>query len=209
MSSRKRRSAEVSLFSGRVDQYAFAIPLTIGAIADTHILDGSGSRPFPVEALALFRRFHVDLIVHAGDIAVQSVLDRLGTVAPVLAVRGNNESLELWERLPERMILTVGPHTIGLVHGYGGTTARATARQAFGKPVELVIYGHSHIPMIEEADGVVYFNPGSATDRRWSPHFGIGVVTIDDRGIRPELILFDAAAHLASIEPASVPGEFE
>jgi hypothetical protein len=63
--------------------------------------------------------------------------------------------------------------------------------------------------MIEEIDGVTYFNPGSATDRRWARHFGVGIISITEQTIRPELILFDAPAHLASIEPVPVPGDSE
>jgi putative phosphoesterase len=159
--------------------------------------------------LDLFRRFRVDIIVHGGDIVIQSVLDTLAELTPTIAVFGNNEPLQLWKDLPERIILSVGDHRIGILHGHGGASARATAKTAFDEPVELVIYGHSHIPLIEEVDGVVYFNPGSPTDRRWSRHFGIGIISIDEGGIRPELILFDSPAHLASIEPQSAPGARE
>jgi putative phosphoesterase len=209
MSPKKRPKRVYKPLSGRIDRLEFEAPLTIGVLSDTHIFGGSGSRRLPEDVLELFRRFKVDLIVHCGDIVIQRVLDTLGEVAPTIAVFGNNEPLEIWQSLPERIILSVGDRRIGIVHGHGGPNARTTARTAFREPVELVIYGHSHIPMIEEVDGVVYFNPGSPTDRRWSQHFGIGVVTVDDRGIRPELILFDHPAHLATIEPQPVPGADE
>lgn len=203
----KKRAKKVHKpLSGRIDRYEYAAPLTIGVISDTHIFGGGGSRKLPDEVLDLFGRFDVDLIVHVGDIVIEDVLDTLAAVAPVIAVYGNNEPVKLWKALPERIVLTVGEHRIGVVHGHGGATARATAKAAFAEPMDLVIYGHSHIPMIEETDGVVYFNPGSPTDRRWSGHFGIGIITIDEQGIRPELILFDAPAHLASIAPRSESG---
>jgi putative phosphoesterase len=207
--SKKRPKKTFKPLSGRIDRYEYALPTTIGVLSDTHIFGGAGSRQLPEDVLDLIRRFEVDLIVHGGDIVIQPVLDRLATVAPTIAVHGNNEPLELWKALPERIVLSIGPHRIGVVHGHGGTTARSTAKTAFDEPVELVIYGHSHIPMIEEVEGVTYFNPGSPTDRRWSRHFGIGIITIDERGIRPELILFDAPAHLASIEPQTAPGADE
>ena len=203
----KRRARKVyKPLSGRIDRFEYAAPLTIGVISDTHIFGGGGSRKLPHEVLDLFQRFDVDLIVHVGDIVIQDVLDTLATVAPAIAVYGNNEPIQLWKRLPERIVLTIGEHRIGIVHGHGGATARATAKTAFAEPMDLVIYGHSHIPMIEEIDGVVYFNPGSPTDRRWSRHFGIGIISVDEQGIRPELILFDSPAHLASIAPQSEPG---
>ncbi|MCO5220918.1 MAG: metallophosphatase family protein [Thermomicrobiales bacterium] len=206
MSPRKRVKREFPPLSGRIDRHAFDIPLTIGILSDTHIFAGGGSRTLPTEVIELFRRFDVDLIIHGGDIVIQGLLDRLATVAPVLAVYGNNEPVELWRELPERIVLTAGSHAIGIVHGHGGASARAVARTAFDEPVEFVIYGHSHIPMIEEENGIVYFNPGSPTDRRWSAHFGIGIVRIDEERVRPELILFDRAAHLVSIDPESPPG---
>jgi putative phosphoesterase len=176
------------------------LPLTLGVISDTH-LHARDAGQLSQDILDLFARFHVDLIVHGGDIVDQAVIDRLERVAPVIAVHGNNEPLDLWKALPERIILTAGHWTIGIAHGHGGPTARKTVLTAFPVPVDFVIYGHSHIPMIDEVDGVRYFNPGSPTDRRWAPHFGIGIVQIDERGIRPELILFDTPSALRSIDP--------
>lgn len=201
MTPKKRAKRIYKPLSGRIDRYEYPLPITIGVISDTHIFPGGGSRTLPVEVLDLFRRFDTDLIVHGGDIVDHAVLDRLATVAPTLAVHGNNEPLELWKLLPERIILSIGTHRIGIVHGHGGPSARATAKTAFVEPVDFVIYGHSHIPIIEEINGVTYFNPGSPTDRRWSRHFGIGIIKIDEQAIRPELILFDVPAHLVSIEP--------
>lgn len=208
MTPRKKAKRVYPPLTGRIDRYDYDIPLTIGVIADTHVFGGPGSRVLPLQVLDLFQRLQVELIVHAGDIVIQGVLDQLSTVAPTLAVFGNNEPLELWQYLPERIVLSVGPYRIGVVHGHGGPNARTTARTAFSEPLDLVIYGHSHIPMIEEIDGVRYFNPGSPTDRRWATHFGVGIITISGQGVRPELILFDAPAHLATIDaqpPAGAP----
>ena len=207
--SKKRPKKIYKPLSGRIDRLELELPLTIGVLSDTHIFGGGGSRQLPEDVLDLFRRFEVDLIVHGGDIVIRAVLDRLATVAPTIAVHGNNEPIELWQSLPERIVLSIGAHRIGVVHGHGGASARATAKAAFDGPMDLVIYGHSHVPLIEEVDGVVYFNPGSPTDRRWSRHFGIGIIAIDEQGIRPELILFDAPAHLASIDPNQAPGADE
>ncbi len=208
MTVRRRAGRTYRPLHGRIERIERGLPLTLGVISDTHIQPGDADR-LPSEILELFRRFQVDLIVHAGDIVDRSVLDRLETVAPVIAVYGNNEPLELWKELPERILLTVGPWSLGIVHGHGGPTARKTVVTAFPEPVDFAIYGHSHIPKIEEIGGVVYFNPGSATDRRWGPHFGIGIVHIDEQGIRPELILFDTPAALASISPLPSPGANE
>lgn len=200
MTPRKRATRTYGPMKGRIDRIERDLPLTIGIIADTHLHARDADR-LPSEIPDLFGRFGVGLVIHAGDIVDQAILDRLSKVASTIAVHGNNEPIELWKELPERIVLTVGSHTIGIVHGHGGPTARKTALMAFPERVDFVVYGHSHIPMIEEVDGIVYFNPGSPTDRRWSPHFGIGILQIDERGIRPELILFDTPTALATIEP--------
>lgn len=206
MTGRKRAVRTYPPLRGRIERIERDLPLTLGVISDTHLHARDAAR-LPQEILDLFQRFAVDLIVHGGDIVDRSILDRLETVAPTIAVHGNNEPLELWKELPERILLTAGPWTIGIAHGHGGPSARKTVQTAFPEPVDFVIYGHSHVPVIEEIDGVGYFNPGSPTDRRWSAHFGIGVVQIDERGIRPELILFDRPAALATIDPLPAPGE--
>jgi putative phosphoesterase len=208
MSARKRVPRTYPPLSGRIDRLERELPLTLGIISDTHLHARDAGR-LPSEILDLYRRFGVDLIVHGGDIVDQAVIDLLETVAPVIAVHGNNEPLDLWKALPERIILEAGPWTIGIAHGHGGPSARKTVLTAFPVPVDFVIYGHSHIPMIEEVGGVRYFNPGSPTDRRWAQHFGIGVVQIDDEGIRPELILFDTPAALRTIEPIPATGANE
>lgn len=208
MTVRRRAGRSYRPLHGRVERIERALPLTLGVIADTH-LHGNDVGRLPDEILDLYGRFGVDLIVHAGDIVDRVILERLETVAPVLAVHGNNEPIELWRELPERILLSVGSKRIGIVHGHGGPTARKTVTSAFPEPVDFAIYGHSHVPMIEEIDGVVYFNPGSPTDRRWAPHFGIGIVWVEEGGIRPELILFDTPAALATIDPLPDTGANE
>lgn len=208
MSGRKRAPRKYPPLRGRIDRIERELPLRLGVISDTHLHARDVGR-LPSEILELYQRFGVDLIVHAGDMVDRAVLDRLETVAPVIAVHGNNEPMELWKVLPERVILTAGHWTIGIAHGHGGPSARKTVLTAFPVPVDFVIYGHSHIPMIEEVGGVRYFNPGSPTDRRWAAHFGIGVVRIDEQEIRPELILFDTPAALRTIEPLPAPGANE
>lgn len=208
MTTRRRAGRTYRPLHGRIDRLEYPTPLTIGVIADTHLFAADTMR-LPSEILDLYRRFEVDLIVHAGDIVDRALLDRLESVAPVIAVHGNNEPIELWKELPERILLRTGKWTIGIVHGHGGPTARKTVTTAFPDPVDFAIYGHSHIPMIEEIAGVVYFNPGSPIDRRWAPHFGIGIVHVDEQAIRPELILFDTAAALATIDPLPATGANE
>ncbi len=176
----------------------FPAPLTIGVLSDTHVYR-TGRRQLPVEVVNLFRRAGVSLIVHAGDVNDRTVLETLAEIAPVLAVTGNNDSAELLDTLPEQIEFRAGRFNFALIHGHQGRTARTVARSFVGK-VDCVIYGHSHIPLIEESSGTTMFNPGSPTDRRWRPHFGIGLIHVSAERCRPELLLFADPAHLSTID---------
>jgi len=177
---------------------AFPLPLSIGVIADTHIWE-NGKRVLPADVIQLFRRAGVDLVLHAGDINDSSVLNQLETIAPVLAVKGNNDDAELQEALPLKLRFKAGNHTIGLVHGHEGRSARAVAFDAFPAETDLVVYGHSHLPNIEKHGRTIYFNPGSPTDRRWNPHFGVGILRCTESGIDPHLFLFTRPQDLENV----------
>ncbi len=181
------------------DQRTFPLPLLVGAVADTHITDG-GWRRLPPEVTEVLSRFRVDLVLHAGDVCVPSVLQELSHIAPVIAVTGNNDSPELAQFCRPSELIEVGPYRIALLHGHGGRSARDEARRWAGK-ADLVVYGHSHVPSIERVDGTILVNPGSPTDRRWQEHFGLGLIRIDDDGVAPELVLFRDPRHLRSVQP--------
>lgn len=181
-------------------QRVFQTPLMVGVISDTHINPGK-SRRIPLEVFDLFERFEVDLLLHAGDANYEEVYDRLARIAPLIAVHGNNESPFLQRALPGEVEFVVGPHKVGLIHGHQGRTAIQTAKEVFGGRVDFCIYGHSHIPKIEREGSTRYFNPGSATDRRWGEHYGIGLVHFSEAAIVPELVLYKTPAHLPNIKP--------
>lgn len=181
------------------EQREFTVPLTIGVLSDTHVY-ARGSRRVPGEVLDLFRRFGVGLIVHLGDVNIAGVLDELAGIAPVLAVAGNNDDLELVAELPEQVAFSVGDVRFLAIHGHGGQSARRVATD-HTPGHDLVLFGHSHEPLVEAAGESAIFNPGSPTDRRWHRHFGVGIITVTGEGFRPELILFDDPAHLANIKP--------
>jgi uncharacterized protein len=183
------------------DQRSFLVPLTIGVIADTHVYS-YGARRLPEEILDLFRRFDVGLILHAGDVNIARVIDQLSQVAPVIAVKGNNDDQVLSQVLPTTVNFAVGPFKFVLLHGHMGRTARSEAAKV-AKGVDCVVYGHSHIPMIEMVDDAILFNPGSATDRRWQEHFGVGLIQVTQDKIEPDLILYHDPRHVANVKPDS------
>jgi len=175
-------------------------PARFGVISDTHLGRGKGEQALePVHEL--FRRASVNMILHAGDVGQEWVLRDLESIAPVAAVRGNADSQPLIEALPDHVWINVGTKRILLLHGHHGKTARATARASAGPGVDLIVFGHSHQPLIEQSGDTILFNPGSATERRWNPHFGVGLIDISEAEIDPELILFDDPRHLVNVTP--------
>jgi putative phosphoesterase len=173
-------------------------PILLGVVADTHISPTRAGRS--VEAvIEFFRRMKVGLILHAGDAGHASVLQSLEHVAPTVAVRGNADPLDLIETLPDRVWIEVGSRSVLLLHGHHGKTALKAARAVAAPDIDLVVFGHSHKPLIEREGRTILFNPGSPTERRWNPHFGVGLVRVSDAEVEPELILFDDLRHLANV----------
>lgn len=147
------------------------------------------------------------MLVHLGDINTRHVLEELAAIAPVIAVVGNNDDEELQVILPLTTRFTVGNYTFAAVHGHGGRTARDEAIRRWAGKVDVVLFGHSHKPLMENVGETLLFNPGSATDRRWNPHFGIGLITVDAQGVTPDLIVFTNPEHLDNVHVEGEAGE--
>lgn len=158
----------------------------VGVISDTHIPQ------FKKLPEATWQHFAgVELIIHAGDLSILRVIAELETIAPVVAVQGNIEEEEVMRTLPIKREIVVGHCRIGIVHILGDAhTRERVARQEFPN-ARCVVFGHSHIPWNQEYDGLLLFNPGSATDRRRRPQCSIGLLHIDDetRDVRGEIVL--------------------
>lgn len=148
--------------------------MVIGVISDTHGL----LRP---EALAALRGCNP--ILHAGDIGSADVLEQLRELAPVFAVRGNNDRERWAELLPETEVVDVQKFRLYLLHDLH-TLDLDPAAAGF----HAVISGHSHRAKIEEKQGVLYFNPGSAGPRRFKLPVSIGRLTLSKRKLRGEII---------------------
>lgn len=181
-------------------QRQWTTPCRIGVVADTHVHARPGGKEVSPFVFDLFRRAEVDLLVHLGDANTRSVLEEFADVAPLLAVVGNGDDDDLQYDLPETIRFMVGQWKIAAMHGHGGRSARQYAGQRFRGKVDLVLFGHSHKPLIEASGGTTFFNPGSATDRRWFDHFGVGIITVTDERIDPELILYLDPSHLTNID---------
>jgi len=154
-----------------------AQPLQIGLISDTHGLLRAEAR----DALA-----GVDLILHAGDIGKPEVLADLATLAPVQAVRGNVDRGAWADRLPEVRRLSVGEHVIVLAHQLAGVEAGELATGA-----AIVVFGHSHRPVVERRGTTLYVNPGSAGPRRFRLPVAVGRLALNGPRVRASVIELD------------------
>ena len=148
--------------------------LTIGVISDTHGL----LRPEAIEALRTS-----DRLLHAGDIGDPEVIDALAEIAPVTAIRGNVDTEPWASVLPETEAIDVAGVSIYLLHDLSQLDLKPEAAG-----FRVVIYGHSHQPKIEEKNGVLYFNPGSAGPRRFSLPVSVGKLVIEGVRVRAEVI---------------------
>jgi putative phosphoesterase len=137
----------------------------IGLISDTHGL----LRP---QATAFLRG--CDHIIHAGDIGSAQILAELATIAPLSAVRGNNDAGAWADTLAVSERLRFGGVCIHVLHDIAAVESAAVA-----PPTRVVVHGHSHRPRVVEKDGVLYVNPGSAGRRRFSLPISIGELLID------------------------------
>lgn len=146
----------------------------IGLISDTHGL----LRP---EAVAALRG--VDHIVHAGDIGDAQILRELAVLAPLTAVRGNNDHGEWAEALPSCVEVSCGGHTLLVVHELAHVPADVAARG-----ISIVITGHSHKPVIRNDANVLYINPGSAGPRRFHLPVSIAELLVNGADIEANLI---------------------
>ncbi|HEU5001951.1 MAG TPA: metallophosphoesterase family protein [Actinomycetota bacterium] len=162
--------------------------MRIGVISDTHI----PSRASGIPAEALERFAGVELILHAGDISVARALDELRAVAPVQAVAGNVEDPFIASTLPPELRVAVGGVEIGMVHNSGAAEGRRARLQRRFPGCRVVVFGHSHMPVVEDRAGLLLLNPGSACDPRRAPAPTVAILTIAGGEPSAELVALSA-----------------
>ena len=138
--------------------------MRVGLISDTHGL----LRPEALDALA-----DVEVIIHGGDIGGPEVLERLAALAPVHAVRGNNDQGPWAGKLPVTLVLPLAGVRIQVVHDVKHLSIEPGAARP-----QVVVSGHSHKPGVVERDGVLFVNPGSAGPRRFNLPVTVGYLTL-------------------------------
>ena len=121
-----------------------------------------------------------DLILHAGDVCTAAVLTELAEYAPVAAVLGNNDGPDVADwGAPEAAEFDADGLRVAMMHDSGPAVGRLTRMRRRFPRADLVVFGHSHVPLDESFCGLRIFNPGSPTDRRRQPHGTLGVLRIE------------------------------
>ncbi|WHT23120.1 metallophosphoesterase family protein [Crossiella sp. CA-258035] len=150
--------------------------MLVAVLADTHApRRWKGCPPAVAEHLR-----EADVILHAGDVCTANVLHELAAFAPVHAVLGNNDGPDVaaWGA-PETLELDLDGLRVAMIHDSGQANGRTARMRRRFPEADLVVFGHSHIPMDVTGDGVRIFNPGSPTDRRRQPQGTMGLLRIE------------------------------
>ena len=148
----------------------------VGLISDTHGL----LRPDVFEALA-----GVEMILHAGDVGEDEILDELSAIAPVHAVFGNTDALR--RRLTKEIVREIGGLSIHVSHGH--ETGSPTPEKLLARyPQDVLVYGHTHRALVTRADGRLVINPGAAGPRRFDLLPSVGRLTIADGAADVEIV---------------------
>lgn len=158
--------------------------MRLAVIADTHI--PARAADLPPRGWRLVEAS--DGVLHAGDVTDARFLGRLAEMRPTWAVRGNNDTAAQLAGLPERLELELGGVALGLVHDTRGAAGRRRRLRRWFPRARVVVFGHSHIPVLEDGDGLLLLNPGSPTDRRRMPTFTMALLELSDGEARAELV---------------------
>ncbi|MCI0330268.1 MAG: metallophosphoesterase [candidate division Zixibacteria bacterium] len=157
-------------------------------IADTHVPERRES--IPQEFLSQLKE--EDIVLHAGDWTNAATLKLLQQKAKTFGVWGNMDDGAVRKELPEKTIVELQGFKIGITHGFGAPEGMVDkVRSKFLEKVDMILYGHTHVPHQEEKDGILFFNPGSLsfnTDRR---ELTYAILEIRDNELSPRLITLD------------------
>ena len=148
--------------------------LRVGLISDTHGLLRPEARAFLVGC---------DYIVHGGDVGGAAILDELSLLAPLIAVRGNNDTEPWAAHLPLTELIRVGNVFVYVIHDLAELDIDPAAAG-----VRVIVSGHSHKPMIEERGEVLYVNPGSSGPRRFKLPICVGEITVSGDAVKARVV---------------------
>ncbi|MGH2363438.1 MAG: metallophosphoesterase family protein [Chloroflexota bacterium] len=158
--------------------------MNVGVLADTHI--PKRARDLPAQAYQLLAG--VDAIVHAGDVLEEPLLRQLAAIAPLYAVQGNNDHTLA---LPATIECTWDGVQVAVIHDAGPAQGRAARLRRRFPQADVVIFGHSHIPINAREAGVLLLNPGSPTDKRRQAHHTMALLTLQAGSASAEIVTLD------------------
>jgi len=160
--------------------------MKIGVISDTHINDIS-SHKLSEKVYEYFKE--CSLIIHAGDITNISVIKELEKIAKTYVVCGNMDDIGIRKQYKEKIVINVKGKNIGVVHGKGfDLNVISNLQKAFKKKLDIIVFGHSHVSLKKVENGVLFFNPGSATDNIFCDCCSIGIIDIQQDNILANII---------------------
>jgi len=151
-------------------------------IADTHI--PRRARALPEALIPHLER--ADLVLHAGDLMDPALLDQLAAYVPVKAVRGNLDPPH--SNLPETLEFELGGTKIAMIHNSGPRKGRRARLRRRFPDARVIVFGHSHIPFLEDENDLMLLNPGSPTDRRRQPRPTFALLYAEEGSARAEIM---------------------
>lgn len=163
--------------------------MRVAVTGDTHM--PRGARRLPERCAELLAG--ADLIIHVGDFSARAFLSELQALGPpVEAVNGNVDDPWLRRALPARKVIDAEGARLGLIHDAGPRRGRLARMRAQFPDADVVLFGHSHLPLHEEKDGFQIFNPGSPTERRRAPHRTMGIGEVSGGEVRLRHVILEA-----------------
>jgi uncharacterized protein len=174
------RNLRAGFSAGTLD---LALALLAVVLADTHIPRCAKGLP---EGL-LPSLEEADLILHAGDLLDPKLLDELALYAPVRAVKGNVDPPEV--DLPETLEFGFGGAKVAMIHDSRRREGRRRRLARRFPEARVIVFGHSHIPFLEDEDGLLLLNPGSPTDKRRQPERTFALLRVERGEVRAEILV--------------------
>ena len=156
--------------------------MLVVVVADTHIPRRAKGLPGGLTP----QLESADLILHAGDLLVEDVLYELEHYAPVRAVKGNVDGWDV--RLPETLEFEIGGVPVAMVHDSGPKKGRRDRMKQWFPVARVVVFGHSHMPLLEDEDGLMLLNPGSPTERRRAPEHTFALLRVEGGEVGAEIL---------------------
>lgn len=158
--------------------------MKILVLSDTHIPRVAHDLPQKIyDEIA-----NVDMIMHAGDFVEKEVFDKLSKLNRIKAVYGNMDQPELRHILNAKETIEIGKFRIGLIHGHGAPRELVDTVMREFSGVDAIVFGHSHEATNVVKDGILFFNPGSPTDKIFATSNSYGILNITDKNIEGKII---------------------